>query len=87
MTKKSKKIVDSKGWTSVNIPVEYADMIIDVINKTKFYGSIAEFVRDAIRQRLVDMAKQDVPAYTTPFEHYNPTAVKKREDTELVVKK
>jgi Arc/MetJ-type ribon-helix-helix transcriptional regulator len=63
------KIMPTREWTSVSMPIEYIDYILEAVKKTKSSGSVSEFVRDAIREKLA-MAEVPAPLYETVIERY-----------------
>lgn len=59
----------TREWTSVSIPIEYIDYILEAVKKTKSSGSVSEFIRDAIKEKL---ASEEIaaPFYETVIERY-----------------
>lgn len=52
----------SDKWTTVRIPNELHDKIKAVIGKENWgYRTIAQFVNEAVRNRLEEMSKLDTP--------------------------
>jgi Arc/MetJ-type ribon-helix-helix transcriptional regulator len=63
------EILKTTEWVSVNIPGEYIDLILEAIKIQGKDGSVSEFVRDAIRDKLVK-SKITAPKYDTIFERF-----------------
>jgi len=64
-----KEISRTKEWTSVNIPIEYVDYILEALKKRQCSGCVSEFVRDAIREKLAE-SRIETPKYDTVLERY-----------------
>ena len=62
-------IIPTKEWTSVSIPIEYIDYILEAVKRKKMSGCVSEFVRDAIREKLAE-SNIDTPKYETVIERY-----------------
>ena len=64
-----KSSMPTKGWTSVSIPIEYIDFILEAVKKENYDGCVSEFVRDAIREKLA-LLEIRAPKYETVIERY-----------------
>jgi Arc/MetJ-type ribon-helix-helix transcriptional regulator len=59
----------TREWTSVSIPIEYIDYILEAVKKEKYEGCVSEFVRDAIREKLA-LSNIKAPKFETVIERY-----------------
>jgi Arc/MetJ-type ribon-helix-helix transcriptional regulator len=63
------KALNTKEWTSVSVPMEYIDFILEALKQQGRRGCVSEFVRDAVREKLAD-AQISAPKYDTLLERY-----------------
>lgn len=66
---RKEKTLKTREWTSVSMPVEYIDYILEAAKRRGDGGSVSEFVRDAVREKLAD-SRISAPKYDTLFERY-----------------
>ncbi len=63
------EVLKTREWTDVSMPIEYIDYILDAMKNQKYKGCVSEFIRDAIREKLLQ-SKVRAPKYDTVLERY-----------------